>query len=321
MDRQQLEQQWQRTVQKKNMGTRLNIQHSLEFYTGYDDSCHMVLATVSTHQQKKFTNTKSIACRTFQQHGSYHYIFTLNDTAKKEIFLDVCADIINYSAQANSDYQALTALCSRYESWQEMLGRVRGNLLSEAAQRGLIGELTFLYRRIKENPDQSHDIITGWQGPERERRDFVLKDLWYEIKTVKQGVSEVKISSLAQLDTSEAGQLVVYQLEKTTADKPGAVTLNKLVSALSKIISDCGSGREIFIRKLLQYGYEENEEYDKNSFIVRDVCVYRVDDTFPALRLGTVPQAVIKAEYTLSLNGIADWLEKQQELGDLYNGI
>lgn len=324
MDSKYLKAQWENTVHEHNMVTRLNIKHQLEFYIGYDDSCNMVLTTRSQCQADKFTSTKAIVCNVNRQQpgGDNRYLFCLHDSSKRDIFLDMCADIINYSAHEDGERRALNALRARYESWQDMLKKSGSELLSDAVQRGLLGELTFLYRRLKDNNENMKTVIAGWQGPEREKRDFLLDDKWYEIKTIKQGVTGVRISSLSQLDTDGNGYLVVYILEKASGDNKKAVSLAKLVKIIYRTLEDVGAGTDLFTCKLLKYGYNNSrEEYAKNSYIVREEKKYLVNDTFPVLTEKNVPEQVVRAEYELNVAQLADWLETKEETGDLYNGL
>lgn len=319
-----LKAQWENTVHEHNMVTRLNIKHSLEFYIGYDHMCNMVLTTKSKYKVEKTASTKSIVCTMnyCADSDDYWYIFCLQDISKKEIFLDMCADIINYSAHEDGKSRALNALRARYESWQDMLKKSGSELLSDAVQRGLLGELTFLYRRLKDNNENMKTVIAGWQGPEREKRDFLLDDKWYEIKTIKQGVTGVRISSLSQLDTDGNGYLVVYILEKASDDNKKAVSLAKLVKIIYRTLEDVGAGTDLFTCKLLKYGYDNSrEEYAKNSYIVREEKKYLVNDTFPVLTEKNVPEQVVRAEYELNVAQLADWLETKEETGDLYNGL
>lgn len=298
-----LKRQWEYTSHDANKGTRLSLRHALKIYIGFDSQKNPCLYIYSREERAKFTSSKSIACtRTRDASGEFVYVMSLLNQAQEDIFLYMCADIINKSAERSEPREALGAFCKRYEEWIEMLGRVGSGLLSAEAQRGLFGELLFLQQLLREHSDDMLGCLEGWKGPDREHRDFIYDGRWYEIKTIRSGVTAVKISSIAQLDAVSTGRLVVYQL-----DTPGVLTLNSLVEDIRATIDGDSLAQGLFCRRLLKYGYEVREEYDDPSYMVLARDVYVVDDSFPALRRDSLPPAITRASYELSLAALTDW--------------
>lgn len=307
MNKEELCQQWNKTSRGSWKGTRLNINHALEFYLGFDKEINRCIYICTSIKITAMESVKGIICKRYSiSDGSYRYIMSLADMALEDLFLDMCTDIITYSNKEKNEYDALIKLKNRYESWIKMLSHRGSGLLTEEAQRGLIGELMFIWQYIKRHPGNHGKIIHGWQGTELEPRDFVVDNTWYEIKAVGQSAQKVKIASLAQLDAIDQGYLAVYTLEKATSDNVHSVSLNDMARIVKSHIAAEAEGE--FSYKILQTGYEKREEYDSPTYIIRECSVYGVDREFPALRTSQVPEAVVQAQYALSLSGIEPYL-------------
>ena len=312
MNKEELCQQWNRTTRGSCKGTRLNINHALEFYLGFDKEINRCIYICTAIKMVAMESVKGIICKRYSiNDGSYRYTMSLADMALEDLFLDMCTDIITYSNKEKNEYDALSKLKKRYESWIKMLAHRGSGLLTEEAQRGLLGELMYIWQYIKQHPDNHAKIIHGWQGTELEPRDFVVDNTWYEIKAVGQSAQKVKIASLAQLDAVDTGYLVVYMLEKAARDNVLSVSLNDLVNIVRRHIADEVEGE--FAYKILQTGYENREEYDSPTYVIRERSVYGVDRNFPALRISQVPEAIVQAQYALSLSGIEPYLVNRSD--------
>lgn len=308
MDIEILKTQWKHTKYSKGMATRLNIEHPLEIYIGFDNTMNKCVIIVSNENIHAFSSSRAIKCEKFKRKNSnYAYIMSLLDVKLEDIFLDMCTDIITLSAVCKNPHDAILTLKNRYEEWIEMLAKIHKNILSQEAQQGLIGELLFLKELIENNSQEKLKYINYWKGPLKEHQDFILSDTWAEIKTIKHGASRVKIASIEQLDVATPGELVIYQLEKTPLEDQKAITLNKIVQSIKIILTNDYVAKTQFNIKLLEAGYEEKAEYDTNAYVIRECTHYCVNNTFPALKRSNIPLEILNAEYYINLSLLAPW--------------
>lgn len=304
----QLKNQWDHTIIKSEMATKINVKHVLQWYIGFGENLNRSLMILCDGYFKKLPPSLSIdsECKR-RDNGQWLYVLNLLEEEQKDVFLDMCTDLINYSAKGKDEQEAYILLSHRYEQWNNLLGKVRKELLSDEMQRGLFGELSFLYKKIKEYPKSVRSIVKGWNGPDNNHQDFLYNTIWYEIKTICKGKNSVHISSIEQLDTLSRGELVVFQLEKAPKENSKAQTLYKLVE-LIEFELDCDfEAKIIYKEKLIEAGYIQREEYDEKAYIIAKSLRYDVNQNFPALTKDNLPSSVLNASYELSLDALHAW--------------
>lgn len=77
-----------------------------------------------------------------------------------------------------------------------MLANSRGDLLSASEIKGLLGELFFLQTYLAPMYGIEKAAIS-WTGPRLLPQDFIIDDIWYEVKTISSSRDSVKISCFA----------------------------------------------------------------------------------------------------------------------------
>lgn len=241
----------------------------------------------------------------------YWTSFDLQLANARTIFYSLCLDLINAIDGAKNETEAICAVKSRYMVWRKMFRKATTPMSFEAYQ-GLYGELYFLYFELTKKYSLE-DAIKAWSGANRTAKDFSINEDWFEIKTTTTNATEVKISSLTQLDSDEDGHLVVLRIEKMSEEyNDGHATVNQLMSLILKDILDEGL-KDNFLEKVAAYGYVVEDELQQYpTFKLHRVDSYRVNEQFPKITSRDVAfDEITKVTYCISINGIKSFLEVQ----------
>ena len=304
----QLKTQWDNVIWGENNVTRVPIEHSFDCFVGYDASTHKSLIFQLQEEHPLLPTSDEIHMERFQQrNGKWRYLISLQSPEHEDIFLCMCADLLEYSQNEECEKLAFQKLADRYGSWLKMMKHGRMPYMSEDAQRGLLGELRFLSERLSCPASQPLAIVKGWQGPDAEPKDFFYGNEWFEIKTVLQRVEAVHISSMEQLDAPGKGTLILYTLARGGENGEGSITLNQAVANIRKLLQGDGDALLLFEEKLLQVGYTKRDEYDQKSYVFIEMSCYDVRDDFPRVNREMLPEAVGKLSYDLNIRALEPW--------------
>ena len=284
---------------------RVNSTHLLDLYVGIDDTARWTLLLISEYQPLKVASSRMILVKSGRRPDKkWSLSFSLVDDSYKDMFVLFCEDIVSSSACIKNKEKATRFVGKRYKEWREMLANARGNLLSPAEIKGLLGEMYFLkeYLCIKYGAEKA---ALSWTGPKCLPQDYIIDDTWYEVKTVSTSRTEVSISSIEQLDCAKPGELVVIRADKTSVTNTDAVNLNVLYKELLAVLPDDDS-REKFSTMLLHYGYYPRPEYEgeEYTFEIKETVRYAVPTDFPCIRRANLPESITEARYSLSLAAI-----------------
>ncbi len=288
---------------------RLDTTHPLEWYVGYQSLEQKTLIIVTKHEiSTPPSSSKSIAVtvRRRELDGCWTLAFTLLRNEQEDVFINLCCDILNFSQSAGTEKEAVLLILQRYKQWGRLMEYQSKAVLDEGKKKGLIGELIFLERKIKEGISVL-SCVQAWVGPENADQDFFFDSKWYEVKTVGIGASSVKISSLEQLASNEKGYLAVMFVDKSAPDRNDAFSLSQKVNELRTYIHNNAEASELFEEKLAKYGYMDIPEYSLQKYYHSGSKVFLVHDNFPKLTRNNVPSQVISCEYRLSLMDLTEW--------------
>ena len=154
-------------------------------------------------------------------------------------------------------------------------------------QLGLFGELYFMTNVLFGELGTSL-ALNAWKGYEKNRHDFELPNISFEIKaTTSNNPLKVKISNEKQLEKGKLKHLylTVYNMvssESKVGDLP------KLVDFITKQLANDPRSSIMFRRNIMSLGYrfEKEEDYNRSYAIInKGKEYYEVDDTFPSIRL------------------------------------
>lgn len=231
-------------------------------------------------------------------------LFRLEDGEQRDIFEQLCRDIISASHAVESDEAAIRVSLSRTWRWYHLLRAGSGGLLSEEKQKGLIGELLTLEALLSR---LGHSIpIECWRGPLAEPKDFMLPgNIAVESKAIR-GVDApfVQISSEWQLDRSATERLflVVAQVTRSAESEPESVTLTDIVSRVrTEILDESPAELGAFDSRLLAAGYSPNDNYADYWWTLDELLPFEVTPEFPRIEGTDIPDGVERVTYNVTL--------------------
>ena len=167
--------------------------------------------------------------------NNYWTCFDLKNDTLLSAFCIFGEDLISCVYDEKEEYNALTKLRVRFNTWLALFKKSRTPLSLEKA-KGLYGELYFINEYMIEKYG-ADNAIDCWSGPEMYSKDFSIEKTWYEIKTVNTGSATIKISSIQQLSSDFDGHLIVIKVEEMSdsfdVDKSSINKLCQLI--ISKI--------------------------------------------------------------------------------------
>lgn len=306
-----LERQWGSIKYTDGGFLQIDTQHPLEWHIGYQSIRQRTLLLVSDAEISAIESSKSMAVsrRRRETDNRWTLTFELLRNEQQGVFAILCCDIIEHSRSATDEADALKLVITRYKQWSKLLETQRSGLMDEQSRKGLLGELLFLEGRIT-NTDSVMAAVQGWSGADGADQDFIYPDGWFEIKSIGLSAASVTISSLEQLDCDDAGELVIYRIDKSPPDKAGAVSLNDIVRRMSASLIGNAEALDLFRTKLSQYGYIDLQEYSEQKYHCSGTQRYCVDDTFPKLTSDNVPAQVVSLHYELDLPSLAGWMKE-----------
>ena len=294
-----------------NMYSRLDSEHPLDIYCGYNELLQPTFMIVGTEEvdASLLHETQSISIKNILRNDAKRaLLFSYTKQPYNDIFTRLCFDMLE-AARIAPAKQKYSKLVHRYIAWQKMLSGTRSDILSKEQQKGLCGELLFLETFL--DTIGTLPALESWRGPCQADQDFIFSNGWAEIKSIKYAADSVTISSLEQLSPDIPGILAVFKIEETSQFEQESFSLASLVDRISGKISSSPSGSLIWEDKIHLAGYDPSEKIYRNTFfVVRDKMIYSVTEGFPRLTKKILPSAVIQAKYQIDLGAIASFIQE-----------
>ena len=178
----------------------------------------------------------------------------------------------------NEERKALAFLKNRFHIWKTMFKRERDKIPEETV-RGLFGELYFIQTTLADKYG-INVAIDAWSGADKASKDFSKGTDWFEIKAVSSSAVSVKISSVSQLSSEIPGHLIIIKLETMSpVFTDGKSSVGELMQAILQRI-DLDETRELFLKKLLAYGFDLTDDCCSQKYKVASMKLYTVGDQF-----------------------------------------
>lgn len=298
---------WNRIAHHSNGYVRIDATHPIEWNIGYENLNQKSLLLITEYEPNDLPSSKSIQVTIAQRVDSKWAVsFRLIRLEQEEVYINLCYDIIESSRKQTDCIEGIEYIQNRYLNWTKLMELQKNGLLSENEKKGLIGEILYLQQLIS-NGAEPLKAIESWIGPEGADQDFVDENGWHEIKALGIGAKSITISSLEQLNVCQPGELILYFVDKTAPNEPSAFSLLTLIHSTRDLVKHNNKAFELINRKLLQYGYIDVSEYEKQFYRLSDTKRYRVDELFPKLVKSNVPSQIISASYQISLQSLENW--------------
>lgn len=241
----------------------------------------------------------------------------LKDNAQLELFETLCRDVMAAGELAETEAEALERAIGRTFRWHYLLRGGKLEVLSEEAQKGLVGEievLKLLIATIGAKP-----ALTAWTGPSGAPKDFELKADCIEVKA-RRGASQpfVKITNEHQLADVPDRRLWLAVLAVDKVQPPHGMTLTEYVSEVTELLERTEpSAIMVWDLHLADVGYDVLHDYSAWRWIVSAPDFHAVTEGFPRIA-APVPLGLSSVSYALALSACTpfrtDWGDVRSQL-------
>ena len=230
-------------------------------------------------------------------------VIRLTDPEQRDIFLRFCRDIVDATALAQTEEQAVERFLARAWRWHRLLQGGRDKRLGDDEQRGLIGELVVLERHLLPAL-AALDAVRCWTGPLDAPHDFEISRIHVEAKARGSTTPRVVISSEQQLESGNAERLFLHVTEVTTATAGGqdALTVTDIATRIRVLLARRDMAAvDVFEERLGAAGFDWTDDYSDKSWVVGQEALYEVREGFPRITPAMVPGGVGNVRYVISL--------------------
>ncbi len=241
----------------------------------------------------------------------------LKDSAQIELFETLCRDVMAAGELAETEAEALERAIGRTFRWHYLLRDGKPEVLSEEAQKGLIGEIEVLKLLIATLG--AKPALTAWTGPSGAPKDFELRADCIEVKA-RRGASQpfVKITSEYQLVDVPNRRLWLGVLAVDKVQSPHGRTLTEHVDEVTDLLERTEPSAIMgWDLHLADAGYDVLHDYSTWRWIVSAPEFHAVAEGFPRIA-APVPLGVAGVTYALALSACGpfrtDWGSMRSKL-------
>ena len=279
------------------------IDSSLKIYYGKTIEGYYRLSFMSTVLPPTIQSTKDILVSQGQESDDVYWTcFDLINQHAKHVFYSFCQDLILSVTNKYDEGIALFDLKNRYSAWISLFKSKKK--MSAKTIQGLFGELVFLKNFMLKNFSQEQ-AVDAWSGPDGYSKDYAINNEWFEIKTTGANSNIVNISSIAQLSSKTKGNLVVVKVEKMSeVFDDGQSTVLQVFNDIMLQIKD-NELKAKLIQKLLNYGFDVNDNENNERFRIDSISIYEVGEDFPRILEDDIKyQEIRNVSYEIVLSAI-----------------
>lgn len=230
-------------------------------------------------------------------------VLRLIDPRQRDLFCQLCLDIVQASASAKSEAEAVALSVGRTWRWHHLLRGGGDGLLSPEEQKGLIGELLVLEKLLALFPPA--DTLTAWRGPLGAPKDFEVGSVWIEAKARRGAATpHVAITSEFQLDADGADGLFLHvvDLEQAPSGATSQFTLSDIALRVRTAIEGVDQLAADRLESLLAAaGFGFGDDYSEFAWVMGKHRTYQVRESFPSITPRSFVNGVLNVQYAISL--------------------
>lgn len=212
----------------------------------------------------------------------------------KQAFAALCKEFIDPGEGGTNRTELLKDPLSWWKEWKELLG----NKNIDKRIYDTLGELVVFKYALGQNEEPV------WGGPDGATYDIETDSRFIEVKSsINKSHREATISSQFQLFPREKPlSLVLCRFEPMV--KTG-ISIDGILEDIRKI----GYNVSILNSKLEALGFEKEMSSRRKKFILHEMLLYKIDDSFPRITPesfagGVMPEGITKITYTVDLSGL-----------------
>ena len=180
-----------------------------------------------------------------------------------------------------------------------------------------IGEVQQSWDRI--NPKDKIDIVNNLVENLPQLRDFLFKDIGFEVKFTSAKKPTLNISSELQLDSQNLSKLylILYATEKVN-DK--GFSLNSLIEDVRLNLKNNQISLNTFNEILNKIGYfDTDSENYTNLYKLKNRFIFIVNDEFPKIIASDLKTGIFNTTYSIDLSSIEKYIVSPESLSILLN--
>lgn len=250
--------------------------------------------------------------------GHWVLLLTLKAPNFTDVFVQLCAHIVDRVSEASSEAQGLAAFIASVEEWRTLLQAAASQRLSLEATRGLFGELWLGFLNLIQECAVGQ-IIDAWHGPFQSDQDFQFPGgPLIEVKTVHSRARRIQISSENQLNCLPDERLFVCVVaaDDAMAETQGALTIPALLDRTDQLLRDAGVAQSELSRRLAELRFDRTDDvYADMHFLPIFVRYLEVTGSFPRIEPSMLPAGVSRVSYSLDLVDLAPFECDYSQLG------
>ena len=273
----------------------------------------------------QFPNTRGVELRLGplpdDPTGFSSVMLVLNEPPFKDIFSTLATDIANHLAVVADNRTAVEQLLARLKRWQAFLERHGSEGLSEAAQRGLFGELWFMRQYLI--PFAGPQNLAAWTGPHLAPQDFQMSGMAVEIKTtIAKEHQKLRITGERQLDSSAQLRIFLMHLSLNPLRDTG-ITLVEMVGQIRALLAGSPLSLAAFEDLLLIGGYLDSHasRYQSTGYLEREHHFFEVRDNFPRITGRDLRPGVGDLSYSISVAECLHYLVRETDFTALLSQL
>lgn len=249
-------------------------------------------------------------------------VFRLLDTRQRDIFHQLCIDIVAAGAVARTESEAVELAVARTWRWHHLLRGGTGGRLSEDEQKGVIGELLVLERHLLPRLSPA-DSLAAWRGPLGAPKDFEVGRIGIEAKARRRAATpHVLITSEHQLDGEGCDLLFLHVVDLSLAPEGAAqaFTVSDAARRVRDRIALDNAATDRYEALLTAAGLRWEDDYSDFKWVEGPSRIYGVTDGFPRVTAREIATGVSNVRYTVSLVECERFVVEKKTLDEAITG-
>jgi len=277
----------------------------------FDDAYGVAIPYTSSEDlNETFANARIRSCDISTQSDEKKRVLVLTATSKRiqTYFASLCEALIDPGENGAIRNQINSSPITWWKDWKELLG----NKNIDSRIYDTLGELCVLKYSIL------HGEEANWIGPEGASYDIETLTRFLEVKSsTVRSKKHVTISSQYQLFPHKPLFLVYCLFEPTISS---GVSIDSILDEFEAI----GYNTSLLNEKLEAKGFEKGMSSRKKMFILHEMLLYTVDDSFPRItpasfENGVLPENIVDISYTVDLAGLPSISLLQGDSNEIQN--
>lgn len=239
------------------------------------------------------------------------YICIENESNNEAIFIAFSSSLADELMNTKTYFDVYQKFIKIVKEYKEYFSNPNFRL-SKSEEQGLCAELIELEKLIDV---KGESVILTWQGPSKNKRDFVFKKTALEVKsTFSQMNSSITISNENQLDITYPTNLdklflSIYIMEDSNEGIDIITCINNILNKISSI-----NLIENFKVSLLKMKIDLDCYETKNKFSIQSNKYYLVTSDFPKLTKHDISSEIYNISYKLRLDNLEEFIISNGEV-------